>query len=297
MPRALQALLLVLVLAAAPSARADFVDPWSPGPDASGDDSFAGFVDAPATGALLSSSAPIEVRGWVVDQTADGWAGIDQVQVATGILGQGGQVLATAIVAQDRQDVAQALGNPFFSASGYSAVLPAGSVPPGQSTLNVYVHSPGKGWWYRSLAVQVQAQAPGQAAAPVPRATPPDLVLVVQGLAENTTLAPTVTTVTLSGFALDRRAPVNVNVFPSGVNHVQVYLDGGRRDGTFLGEAQMGKQNREATGFGERFLTAGWEMQIHPNEFEEGPHALFVYATSTDGITDTLTVLTFRRGG
>ena len=254
------------------SALADPVSPWLAGPDAFGDDTYLGFVDAPVAGMSASAGAPIEVRGWVVDLTADGWAGIDQVQIFSGVMNQGGRKLADASIAQNRPDVAAALGNPFFAASGFASMLPAGALPPGRATLSVYIHSPSKGWWYRTVDVQVQAAAA--------RPFSDDPLLVVETPLPEAFITPGTQNVSVHGFAIDRNADSGVGVGGSGVSHVQIYLDGGRRDGTFIGEAILGQRSREATGYGERFGTAGFEFTLHPSEMSEEPHALFIYAVS-----------------
>src|SRR5215218_5588825 len=80
MRRALALSLAFLIVYAAPVA-ADPQSPWSPGPGAVGDDTYVGVVDAPLPSAQVSSAAAIAVNGWIVDQTAEGWAGIDDVQL------------------------------------------------------------------------------------------------------------------------------------------------------------------------------------------------------------------------
>src|SRR6266508_57383 len=74
---------------------------WAPGPNATGDNTYQGFVDQPGAGASIALGAPFHVSGWVVDMAAEGWAGIDGVQVL-----QGDRVLATGSVAGSRPDVA-----------------------------------------------------------------------------------------------------------------------------------------------------------------------------------------------
>jgi hypothetical protein len=281
---------MLSVLLGAGAVHADANGHWTPGPGAVGDDTYVGFVDTPGPSATITPNQVLEVRGWVVDQTAEGWAGVDQVQVLSGPMDQGGRVLAMAGVAQDRPDVAQALGNPYFAASGFSATVPAGSLPPGPSMLNLYLHSPGKGWWFQPLSVQVQQIAPA------PRPYSDDPLLVVEAPLPEARVAPSDTTLTVRGFALDRNSPGS-GVGRSGVSHVQLYLDGTRRDGVFLGEAQLGLRSRQATGFGESFDMAGWELQVHPNEFAEEPHALFIYATSATSPAESLVIVPFRIEG
>src|SRR5262249_27687856 len=124
-------LALVLALACFVGAVSAHAEGWAPGPGAAGDDTFAGVVDQPAPGVATPADASFEVRGWAVDQTAQGWSGIDQVQVYSGLMEAGGSLLSTATLGLDRPDVADALGNPFFAASGYSAIVPSGALPAG----------------------------------------------------------------------------------------------------------------------------------------------------------------------
>ena len=285
MPRTL----LLLILLAIVSMSAAHAEGWSAGPQANGEDTFVGVIDEPAPGASLPANAQVLVRGWVVDQSAEGWSGIDQVQVFSGTMDGGGRRLANATVAQDRQDVAQAMGNPYWAASGFSAVVPSRSLAAGSNTLNVYIHAPDKGWWSRPLPVQVQPAPVAPA-----RQYSDDPLLVVQAPLPEQQVESSIQTLTVRGIALDRNAPPNAGVGGSGVSRVVAYLDGGKRDGTFVGEATLGKTSRDATGWGERFGTAGWEMQIHPTEIGEDPHALFIYATSAVSDNETLVIAPFR---
>jgi len=74
---------------------------------------------------------------------------------------------------------------------------------------------------------------------------------------------------------------------------MQVYLDGPRQGGIFLGNPQLGMNNREATGFGQRFLQSGWQLTVHPNEFSVDKHEFFIYAASAYWPNETLVVIPF----
>src|SRR5438477_551351 len=99
--------------------------------------------------------------------------------------------------------------------------------------------------------------------------------------AAGATVVPSATLV-VRGWIVDRTQPANVTVGVggSGVSSLQVYLDGPRSGGTFLGNGTLGMKNREATGFGERFLQSGWQIDVHPSDFTVDKHELFIYATS-----------------
>jgi hypothetical protein len=280
MPALLMAVLLAFSSPAA--ALADQANPWQPAPETVGEDTYLGFIDAPAPNAIVQPT--FEVRGWVVDQTAEGWAGIDQVQVVQGALNEGGRVLANAQIAQDRPDVAQAIGNPFFAASGFRATVTG--LGPGTTTLNLYIHTPGKGWWFRQFTVTVPA--------PPERAFSDDPLVVVSSPRPDERIDFAASEMIVSGFAIDRNAPPDTGVGGSGVKHVQVYLDEPRISGRFLGEATLGKESREARGFGERFGQAGFELRLHPSELGEDPHALFIYTASAVSDAEMLTIVPFR---
>ena len=169
------ALLVGAMVVPVPAAAADTFSTWTGGPGAAGDNTYAGFIDVPPANATVPTGSFV-VAGWFVDNTAQGWAGADDVQVFQGTMDGGGKMLARANFAQSRPDVGTALGNPFWAASGFSAVLPPASLAPGAQTLSVYVHTPGKGWWYKQAAVNVSSSA---VAAPAPSAGAP--APVVQG--------------------------------------------------------------------------------------------------------------------
>ena len=53
----------------------------------------------------------------------------------------------------------------------------------------------------------------------------------------------------------------------------------------------MGRTNREATGFGQRFLQSGWELTVHPGEFSIDKHDLFIFAASAYWPNETLVIV------
>jgi hypothetical protein len=134
-------------------------DGWLPGPGANGANTYAGAIDAPRRATQLTTAGAVQVAGWFVDRTAQGWAGADDVEVYLGTLGNGGTLLTHAFFAQDRPDVAAALGHPDWQRSGWTAVFPSAALVPGNNLLTVYAHSPEKGWWYRQVTLSVAAAA------------------------------------------------------------------------------------------------------------------------------------------
>jgi hypothetical protein len=266
---------------------ADAASPWTAGPNAVGDDTFAGFIDTPVSGSTVTRNSPVIVQGWVVDRTAQGWTGIDDVQIYLGLQDQGGSLVTHATIGQRRDDVAAALGNSFWAGAGFSASFSDGSLAVGSNLLIVYAHTPDKGWWYKQLEVRVP---------PLPAiAYADDPLLIVREAVPSLDVDHTAPNLTLGGYAIDRNLPLNMvlGVGGTGVSRVQLYLDGPRQSGTFLGNADFGRINREATGFGERFLQSGWELTVHPGEFSIDKHEFFIYAVSAYTSTDALIVLPF----
>jgi hypothetical protein len=157
---------MALLLASAPAAMAQSAG-WQPGPGAILDNTYDGFIDVPTNGATVPGSGAFTVAGWFVDRTAQGWAGADDVEVWLGTMDGGGRMLAKATFAQSRPDVGAATGNPFWSASGFGALIDGSAVPAGSQTLNVYAHTGGKGWWFKGVTVTGGGSGTG-AAAPAP---------------------------------------------------------------------------------------------------------------------------------
>jgi hypothetical protein len=141
---------------------------WAPGPAASGDgNSLAGVIDTPANGASLNPGQ-LQLSGWFVDLTAQGWSGADDVEIFTGSMEGGGRPLGHAQFSQNRADVAAALKNGFWSQSGWSATVSTTNLPLGPTSLSVYVHTPAKGWWVRQVSITLRAPPPPPRGAPAP---------------------------------------------------------------------------------------------------------------------------------
>jgi len=153
----LSGLLLLGTIVSTPSVA--FAEDWLAGPGASGASTLAGAIDAPRMNVGLTTSGTLQLAGWVVDRTADGWAGVDDVEIFLGSMGNGGTLLANTFFAQDRPDVAQALGRPDWTAAGWSAQVSTNALFPGDNIISIYAHSPAKGWWYRQVSVNVRPEA------------------------------------------------------------------------------------------------------------------------------------------
>ena len=268
-------LVSALVMLAAPSARAAT---WQAGPDAISDNTYAGFVDQPVVGALIGAEQPLLLSGWFVDQTAQGWAGIDDVHIYDGVSGAGGTFLGRAQVGLSRPDVAQALGNGYWLRSGFSAVL--APLAPGAHTLSVYAHTPAKGWWFTQVPITV-SPAPA-------RSSPPINTLVAPTASER--VSRKLDTYTIRGFALDPAATTG-----TGIDRVQVYMDEPRfQGGMFVGEAQFGGSTPSAAAqYGPHFAEAGYRIDIRPTDFTAGSHHVYTYARSSVTGQETEAVVSF----
>jgi hypothetical protein len=274
-----------------PAAHASAASPWTPGPDASGDDTYVGFIDTPVSGSTITPNSLIVVQGWAVDQTATGWSGIDDMQVYLGLQDQGGTLMVRGSVGGRRDDVVHTTGNAYWANSGFSASFAEAGLSIGPNLLTVYVHTPDKGWWYKQVQVTVPA-APDRAFADDP-------LLIVRTADPSLDVSQTASSLILSGYAIDRNLPLTqqLGVGGSGVSVVQAYLDGPRNPGngmgTFVGNATLGQKNREATGFGDRFLMSGWELTLHPRDMTVDRHELFIYAESAFWPNETLVIVPF----
>jgi hypothetical protein len=230
---------------------------WSPAAGAAGDNTYVGFIDQPAQGATIAGGASFTVSGWIVDTTAEGWAGIASVQVLLG-----STVVGQAAVAQSRPDVAAALNNPFFAASGFQAVI-SNAIPAGTQTLTVVAHTADKGAWSEQVTVNVGGGggpigvAPGANTGLVLRIispTPDDLIV-----ANNNGL--------ITGLAFDTRTRAELGI---GVDRVSAYLDGPRG---VAGSQSLG----DAT-----FIGDTWSIMWQPTRFNRVQHhILWVYARSS----------------
>lgn len=132
---------------------------WLAGPDGTGSSTIIGRVETPRGGQNINPGSSLLVTGWAADLNANGWSGIDGVEVWAGAKDKGGTKLATGSVGLSRTDVAEIIGTG-FTKSGFSAVVPSAalsSLNSGSQPFDVYLHTPGKGTWYRSISVNVLA--------------------------------------------------------------------------------------------------------------------------------------------
>jgi len=71
-------------------------DGWLAGPGATGANTYSGVIDTPSSDAQITTSGVVQLAGWFLDRTADGWAGADDVEGYLGTMGNGGARLAHA---------------------------------------------------------------------------------------------------------------------------------------------------------------------------------------------------------
>jgi hypothetical protein len=239
---------LLSALPASAQQSAPGVGTWQPGPNAAGDNTYAGSIDQPVSGSNKLVNAPLQLSGWIVDTTAQGWNGVDDVQVLDAPMDLGGRLLAHPILQTQRPDVAAALNTPAWAAAGFSATVPPNTLLPG-SSMYIYAHTPAKGWWYKQATVTLSASQVSFD----PRLdieTPTALASVHAGQP-----------LTVRGTAIDRNAGPNQG---TGIDRVQVYFNGDRKTGIFLGDAALGKFDSTVASYGGQFTSGGWELTFQP---------------------------------
>jgi hypothetical protein len=288
---------VVLLVSTTPAAAQQTGGDWQPGPGAILDNTYSGAIDTPSAGANVTTGSSVVVGGWFVDTTAQGWAGYDDVQVFSGPMDAGGTMLARAAFGQNRPDVAAALNNPYWAASGWSASIVA---PPGNTTLYVYVHTGGKGWWFKQVAINATAAPVVTGGSPASQPTiprpggPPVNVIIEPRAGEN---VGTETDFEMRGYALDPTAAPNQGSQGSGIDQVQVYLNAPRGDqnSSFLGNATLGYSDATAAGqYGSQFAASGWRMSLHTTALHANAYTLYVYAHSAVTGQESLTRVGFQ---
>jgi hypothetical protein len=192
---------------------------WLAGPDAKGSSTIIGRIEAPGARRSVSDATNVQVTGWAADTTATGWAGIDGVEVWAGAKDKGGSKLATGSAGLPRSDIGDALGRSFTN-SGFVAVVPASAwgTKSGAQTLYVYLHTPDKGTWYRTVAITVVPAAGVNLATGAPLAFPTDPMVVIARPQEgmNITQKQRNGKFSFNGFALDRNPITDPKIQLSG---------------------------------------------------------------------------------
>jgi len=253
---------------------------WTPGPNAPASaNTFTGVIDSPSKGATIPTSGAVSVNGWFVDTTAQGWAGADDVQLFSGQMGNGGTMLGKGVVGENRPDVAAALNNPYWAASGFSVTVPATALASGPNTLGVYLHTPGKGWWYEPLNVTASASAAPQSAPGTTTTTTSTTAtnapqVTVDDPTENQDISTRNGDHTISGTVSSPGASV------SDIDRIEVWINGERDSGTQLGTTTP-------------LSDGSWSLAFTPTHFASTHTNLYVYAHSKSTGKETETVRGF----
>jgi hypothetical protein len=177
----------------------------------------------------------------------------------------GGRMLAKAAFAQSRPDVAAATANPFWSASGFNAVIPGSSVPGGNQALYVYVHTGGKGWWFKTVNVNGGGSGTGSAAAPAPSA--PAASSAAAPAPSNNGAAPVITISNLNNNQnVSTKGDYTINGSVSGnIDRMEVWIFGERNSGTLLGTPSPASDG-------------SWSLTFSPTHFPSTHTNVYVYA-------------------
>jgi hypothetical protein len=222
---------------------------------------------------------------------ADGWTGIDKVQIWDGLMDAGGQLIGDAVLQRNRPDIADTLGNPYYASSGFTATVPSTTFANGDVhqvaharalPLYVYAHGPDKGWWYEQVWASGSTPAPsgnpaptaaGSAASAGPR-------LDIQFPTDQATVHSSAI-YTIRGTAYD---PLADSSKGTGIDRVQVYLNGDRKSGVYLGDATLGLYDKFTHQVGQD--NAGFELKFQPNSWlqigsDNQVTQLTIYAHST----------------
>lgn len=219
----------------------------------------------------------LNISGWFVDTTAQGWAGADDVQVFVGTM-DSGKLLAHATVGLNRLDVSATLGNPYWSAAGWQAAIDAGALPGGQSTIVVYAHTPSKGWWSLQVGIAVGLTVPSSgeplAAAPALQGAPPLLSVTTPN--ENQIISTRLRSFPITGTATEATRDGR------GIDWVEVWLNGEANsdNGVILGVADLSTDG-------------SWSLPFDPGVHASINSNLYVYAHSAVNGKKTLLVRHF----
>ncbi len=245
---------------------------WQPGPSAAGDNTYAGGIDAPSNGTAIGVDHLLTMSGWFVDKSAQGWCGADDLQVFAGTM-DSGTLLVHGTLGLSRPDVASALGNPYCSAAGWSAVVDPGALPLGQNTLSVYVHTPDKGWWFTQLSVTVGVSGGGVSGPALAVGGP---VVSVSAPMDGEVISMHLGNYRLTGTARDPVAG------PKAIDSIQVWLNGEHDtdQASFVGDAQVA-------------VDGSWELDFGPWRYTPIASNLYVYVHSDVTNKVTLVVVHF----
>jgi hypothetical protein len=262
------ALLGAALLAIATVALPASADTFVPTSGAVGPTSLVGFVDTPSSGGQVPARGFLAVTGWVVDPSAQGWSGVNTLEVYDGAIEAGGRLLGSGSASQSRPDVAQTMGYPYWANSGFSVGINTDDLSWGPRTLHLYAVTGDRGRWLLALNVSKVAQSPS-GADKFP--TDPEIRMLDPLPASIVRSAPAI----MRGLAFDRNTASG-----TGVDRVEVYVGPREAGGRFVGAGALSK------GYGEigfeykdsRFDESGWDLVWDPRQYGNGDRDLYVYA-------------------
>jgi hypothetical protein len=113
-------------------------------------------IDTPVENAIIGNGTELNIGGWAVDPLGPG-TGITLVRIyLDGPMGAGGRHLGVADFGAPRPDVAQSIGIPSYTNSGFNFTWTPSSLMPGEHTIYVYAQSRASGWLMSSVKVMLQ---------------------------------------------------------------------------------------------------------------------------------------------
>lgn len=217
-------------------------------------------IESPAAGSTVSGT--VAINGWAIDRNAASGPGVDLVHVYLEPYPQGA-FLGAANYGAARPDVASFFSSSEFTGSGWSFSWDSRAASAGAHTLVLYAHSAVTDRWTESrLSIAVGALDGPLLGVDVPTAD-----AQVGG------------NVSVAGWSIDRTAASG-----TGVDSVQVYLDGPSSSGTFLGTPTYGGSRPDVGSFfgSSRFTPSGWVLTWDASRLRQGDrHTLYIYAHST----------------
>ena len=275
------------------------------GPDAIGENTYVARIDTPRAGQKVAEGANLLVSGWAVDKTARGWSGFDKVEVWSGTKGDPHAVkLADGLVGLTSPAVATSMGGD-FARSEFSAVIPSASLADlqqGQQNLDVYLHTPAKGWWHQSVSVNVPRMGADEPINVFLRPLDGSLITQKQKFDK----------FTFFGYALDQTEitdPGNQGLgsCECGIASVAIYMDGidsahllgnaaqnalvafaNKGKPTYMPVANFSPVSRQ---YGRQYDKAGWAFSINPRLMSADWHTFYAVARSSiTGKTSTAEV-------
>ncbi len=137
--------------------------------------------------------------------------------------------------------------------------------------LYIYLFIPAYGWEY----IRKEFTIPGD---PV---VSKSIIMSIDSIADNETITlDKLKEVRISGWAADLSVSEN-----TGINKVEVFLDGPRNFGKLLGQAQYGLERTDVGNiYGANFNLSGYSFNFDASSLEQGSsHKLYVYAYSSKG--------------